>query len=177
MRWDALFADMELQVHAADAQSRADQVAELTRAERSSVLLVDRLRAGTGTPVEVVLRSGARVCGEVLDVAASWLLLEDGRREHLVPFAAVTTVRGAPSVAAAGIGSPLRRLGLGHALRAVARDRCVVRVETSGGAVVGRVDAVGADHMDLGVVDPADHRPRGTAEAVLLAAVDVVSRW
>lgn len=177
VRWDALFADMELQVAALAADARAGEVAELTRAERASVHLVDRLRAGAGTPVEVVVRTGERVHGEVRDVAASWVLLHDGVREHLVPAAAVVTVRGAPHVAAAGVGSPLRRLGLGHALRALARDRCLVRLETLGGPVLGRIDAVGADHVDVGLVDPTDHRPTGVQEAVVLAAVGVVSRW
>jgi hypothetical protein len=175
VRWDALFSDMELQVDALEGEARAAQVAELTRAERSSVHLVDRLRAAEGAPVDLVVRTGARVGGEVVDVAASWVLLHDGPREHLVPTAAIVTVRGAPSVAAAGLGSPLRRLGLGHALRAIARDRCVVRLDTLGGVVVGRVDAVGADHVDVGLVDPADQRPRGGQETVALWALGVVS--
>lgn len=177
VRWDALFADMELQAQALEADARDAQVAELTRAERASVHLVDRLRSGVGAPVELLVRSGGRVGGVVLDVAAGWVLVEDGRREHLVPVAGLVSVRGAPSVAAAGVGSALRRLGLGHALRALARDRCLVRCETVGGAVVGRVDAVGADHVDIGVADPADGRPTGVQEAVLLAALTLVSRW
>ncbi|WP_245612660.1 hypothetical protein [Actinotalea ferrariae] len=176
VRWDALFADMELQVEAMDADARAAEVAELTRAERSAVHLTDRLRAGLAGPVEVVVRTGARVTGEMVDVAASWLLLQDGAREHLVPTAALVTVRGAPLGVAPGQGSPLRRLGLGHALRALARDRCVVRLETLGGPVVGRLDAVGADHVDVGLVDVADHRPSGVRDTVLLSAVGVVSR-
>lgn len=178
VRWDALFADMELQVDALDGAARAAEVAELTRAERSSVHLVDRLRAGVGTSVEVVVRTGAAVRGEIVDVAASWVLLHEAPREHLVPAAAIVTVRGTPGVAAAGLGSPLRRLGLGHALRAIARDRCVVRIGTLGGGggdVVGRVDAVGADHVDVGLVDASDHRPTGRQETVALGAVGVVS--
>ena len=177
VRWDALFADMELQVEALLADARSAEVAELTRAERASVHLVDRLRAGVGTPVEVLVRTGSRVGGVVVDVAASWLLLHEGPREHLVPAGALVAVRGAPVLAAAGVGSPLRRLGLGHALRALARDRCVVRVDVGGDVVVGRVDAVGADHLDVGLVDAADHRPSGVQEAVSLSALGVVSRW
>ncbi len=168
---------MELQVDALDAEARTAQVAELTRAERSSVHLVDRLRAGVGSPVEVLVRTGARLGGDLLDVGGTWLLLQDGRREHLVPTAALVTVGGIPAVAAAATSSPLRRLGLGHALRALARDRCVVRVDTAGGTVVGRLDAVGADHVDVGLVDVADQRPTGARSAVLLPAVGVVSRW
>jgi hypothetical protein len=177
VRWDALFADMELQAEALQAEVREAHVAELTRAERASVHLVDRLRSGVGTSVDLLVRTGDRVGGVVLDVAAGWVLLEDGRREHLVPLAGLVSVRGASPVAAAGLDSALRRLGLGHALRALARDRCLVRCETVGGAVVGRVDAVGSDHVDIGIADPADGRPTGVQEAVLLAALTVVSRW
>lgn len=177
VRWDALFADMELQAEALRADVRDAQVAELTRAERASVHLVDRLRSGVGAPVDLLVRTGGRVRGVLLDVAAGWVLVEDGPREHLVPVAGLVSVRGAPSVAAAGLGSPLRRLGLGHALRALARDRCLVRCETVGGSVVGRVDAVGADHVDIGLADPADGRPSGVQEAVPLTALSVVSRW
>jgi hypothetical protein len=51
-------------------------------------------------------------------------------------------------------------------LRAVARDRARVRVLTDAGQVAGRVDAVGADHLEL--VDA------GACWVVPFAAVRVV---
>src|SRR5665647_2944298 len=58
MRWAALFADMELQLDAADARGRDQTVADLTRAERASVRLADRVRACVGGDVRLVLRDG-----------------------------------------------------------------------------------------------------------------------
>ncbi|MGB7819153.1 MAG: hypothetical protein WBL35_10560, partial [Ornithinibacter sp.] len=43
-----------------------------------------------------------------------------------------------------------RRFGLGYALRALSRDRATVAVSLLGvPAVIGTIDAVGADHLDL----------------------------
>ncbi|MDT0164689.1 hypothetical protein Q9R32_03870 [Actinotalea sp. AC32] len=171
MRWDALFADMEAQLDAAAAADRVAEVADRTRAERATVELVDRLRSGLGRPVVVALRNGRSVEGSLVDVAAAWLLVADGVRQHLVPASAVDAVEGADVVAAPRAGESVRRLGLGHALRALARDRRLVQVETSGGVLLGRVDTVGADHLDVGVADPATSRPTGRRRTVPFTAL------
>lgn len=168
MRWAALFADMELQLGAARAQDREQAVADLTRAERASVLLADRLRACLGHEVRLVLKEATRVAGTTRDVGGSWLLLADHGREHLVPFASVVTVTGLPALAAPPEVGVLRRLGLGHALRAVARDRSLVRVVTTAGDVTGRIDGVGGDHVDVALVHPDSGRPTGECQVVAL---------
>ncbi|WP_149202606.1 hypothetical protein [Actinotalea subterranea] len=173
MRWDALFADMEMQLAAASAQDVALEVADRTRTERASVLLADRLRAARGEVV-LTLRSGV-VAGRVVDVGPAWVLLVDGAREHLVPLASVVTVAGLPHAAAPQERSALRRLGLGHALRAVARDRSLVRLVTVGGAVLGRIDAVGADHLDVTPAYEDSGRPTGETRALTFAGIDVIS--
>lgn len=173
MRWDALFADMESQLEAAQAQDRAAQVAELTRAERSAVLLADRVRAAVGAEVSCVVRSGETVAGVVADAGPAWLLL-GGARQHLVPTAALVTVEGL-GVGVAPAAGPLRRLGLAHALRAVARDRSVVRVVTTAGTLEGRLEAVGADHADVALSYPDSGRPTGRRRTVALAALDLVT--
>lgn len=173
VRWDALFADMEARLDAAAAVEQAEQVADLTRAERATVTLAARLRAQDGGLVELLLRSGDRVGGAVTDVGSAWLLLADGPREHLVPTASVVAVslgqRAAPED-----GSVLRRLGLGHAFRAIARDRTLVRVATCAGQWLGRVDAVGADHLDLALVRDGV-RPLGRPLSITFASIDVVT--
>lgn len=175
MRWSALFADMELQLDAADHQGRDHAVAELTRAERASVGIADRLRACAGRDVRLALRDGTRVVGAVCDVGPAWLLLAAHGREYLVPFAAVATVSGLPEISAPPASVVLRRLGLGHALRAVARDRTVVRVVTTAGETTGRIDGVGADHVDVALVHPDSGRPTGERQTVALGALVLVA--
>lgn len=175
MRWESLFADMEAQLEAAGSQERAAAVAELTRAERATVTLADRLRASDGEPVTLHVRGGASVTGRVEDVGPAWVLVLEGHREHLVPLAAVVAASGPARTVAPGPGPGLRRLGIGHALRAIARDRTVVRVATSAGVWTARLDAVGADHVDVGVVDEETWRPRGAVQVVTFGGLDLVS--
>ena len=175
MRWHALFADLELQLDAAEARDRLDEVPELTRAERAGIALAGRLRAH-GAEVAVTVHGGECVRGELADVGAQWLLLSDGPREHLVPLDAIALVGGLGDVTAPAPGAVGSRLRLGHALRAVARDRSVVRLLTTGGSVAGRVDAVGTDHLDVSLVRPDDGRPTGARCAVAWSAVLVLSR-
>lgn len=143
MRWDLLFADLEAGLDAAAAADRADAVAALTRAERASVRLADRVRAHDG-PAEVLLVDGSRITGEVRDAAPEWLLLAEGPREHLVLLAGVAVVGGLTSAVAPAAGQVLSRLGLGHALRGIAQDRSSVRLRVLGGELHGRVVALGA---------------------------------
>ena len=149
MRWEALFADMEAQLAAGRlADVRAD-VAELARAERSSVTLVARARASIGRPVRVLVATDA-IEGELVDAAPQWLLVATSPvRRALVPVAAVAGIVGLAPHAAPATGAVESRLGLGHALRALARDRVAVRVRARDGDLTGRIERVGADHLDL----------------------------
>ena len=176
MRWDALFDDMEQQLAAASAQDQRQEAADLTRSERASVLLTDRLRGGLGSSVTLTVRSGTAVRGELTDVGAAWVLIVDGRRQHLVPVGAIATAAGLPPTSAPPPGTVVRRLGLGHALRAVARDRDLVRVTTvSGAAPQGRIDAVGADHLELAGVFEDSGRPNGERMLVTFTSVEVLT--
>ncbi len=175
MRWGALFADLELQLEAAEAREALGDVPDLTRAERAGVGLGARLRAHEGDVV-VTVHGGHVLRGVPTEVGAAWVLLSEGPREHLVPLEAVAVVSGLGDVAAPAQGAVGSRLRLGHALRAVARDRCVVRVLTTAGTLVGRVDAVGTDHLDLALVRPDDDRPSGARCAVGWSAMLVLSR-
>ncbi|WP_136519455.1 hypothetical protein [Cellulomonas telluris] len=151
MRWERLFADLEGQLAAgAAAQGRWD-VADLVRAERAGVRLVDRVRAAAGTTVRLTLAdAGEPVEGELLEVGTDWVLVAlSERRRALVPLSAVDALAAVPAAVAPPAGPVERALGLGHALRALARDRATVRVRTRGGVVSGRVERVGADHVDL----------------------------
>jgi hypothetical protein len=148
-RWDALFADLDRQWSSELRLELDAEIADRTRAERAGVGLAGRLAAARSARVEVVVRTGVRVPGSVLDVGKDWVLLGDhGRPPSLVPFGAITSIAGLGGRStASGAG---RRFGLGHALRGLSRDRAVVRLaDVGGGAAVGTIDGVGADVVDL----------------------------
>ncbi|PVU82077.1 hypothetical protein DDP54_02580 [Cellulomonas sp. WB94] len=172
MRWEALFADMEAQLDAARTADLAAEVVELTRAERATVAVADRFRAAHGAQLTVRTHGGEQVSGVLRDAATQWILLDVQGRSSLVPLGAITAVRGLPRHSAGAGGVVERRLTLGHALRALARDRVVVQVVTDGGELAGRVERVGADHLDLaaGHVESRD----GELWAVPFAAILVV---
>jgi len=150
MRWEQLFADMEAQLAAARlADVRAD-VAELARAERASVTLSARARASVGQAVRVRVEGGEPISGTLVEAAPEWLLLATSQgRRALVSLAAVGAVDGLALDAAPEPGLVESRLGLGQVLRALSRDRIGVRVAARGVEVVGRIDRVGADHLDV----------------------------
>jgi|SRR5690554_1508061 len=174
MRWEALFDDLEAQFAALELEERAATVGELTRAERATVRLEGRLRAALGALLTVRLRGGEQLVGELVDGAAEWLLLADGPRRYLVPAHALATVRGLGATVEPDSGSVLRRLGLGHALRALSRDRVAVRLSVSGVQLRGRIDAVAADHLDV-VALGEDGRALAEHWTVPLGALDLVA--
>ncbi|GEL97701.1 hypothetical protein [Cellulomonas terrae] len=154
MRWESLFADMEAQLAAGRlADVRAD-VAELARAERASITLAARARASIGRPVRVLVGGADVVEGELVDAAPEWLLVATSPvRRALVPVTAAAALDGLVTHAAPAPRAVKARLGLGHALRALARDRAVVRVRAADADLTGRIERVGADHLDLAEVD------------------------
>lgn len=154
MRWTVLFEDFEAQLAAASVADNFARATELARIEASAVTVADRLRAATGDDVRLVLQDGRSIVGMVQDVANEWLLMTGdlGTRrggQTLIPVAAIDVVHRlgwhvSPE------RSPVRaRLGLGHTLRALARDRVTVRVGLASADLVGRIDRVGKDHLDL----------------------------
>jgi hypothetical protein len=159
MRWDELFEDLEGQLAAADAAELAGEVEERTRLERGQIELADRVAAARGLPLTLDVGGRDRVAGRLLDVGAGWLLLDEAgagtpTAPALVPMGALLAVSGLSR--RADVASPPRRVTLAACLRAVARDRSPVRLTLrSGGGpdgptmLVGTVDAVGTDHLDL----------------------------
>lgn len=167
MRWQVLFADLEAQLAAAEAAELAGEVADRSRRELATVRLPDRLRAARGTEITVVVAGLGPTAGRLDAVGADWLLIAPAQRPAaLLPLAAVVSVSGLS--AAATPGSPVSaRLRLGYALRGIARDRAVVRLRlVDGRELIGTIDAVGADFLDLAV--HASDEPR-RADAVVAA--------
>lgn len=160
MRWDDLFADLEAELAAAAAAEQQAEVAERTRIELSQVAWVDRL-AATRRRVRLELLGGGAAEGVVAAVGDGWVVLSSSGRAAgatvtLVHLTAATSAQGLSRAAWAAPGTDVaRRLTFAAALRRVARDRSAVALAlVDGRTVVGTVDAVGADHLDL-----AEHPP------------------
>lgn len=153
MRWERLFADLEGQWEADARRDLEAEVADRTRRERASVDLLTRLAGHRGQSIRLVLVTGGVVEGELSDLGADWILLEQSTRgEVLVPLAAVVGLTGLGL--RAEDSTMARRFGLGYALRVLSRDRAaVVLTDLSGQQCTGTIDTVGADALDL-----AEHR-------------------
>jgi hypothetical protein len=184
MRWAELFRDLEAQAEAAAAAEFSGEVADRTRLERGRIRVVDRLRAGAGRLVAVVVLGGGTLRGEIVDCGPDWLLLaEEGGREALIALGAVLAVDGLDPRSAVEPGSEGvvgARCGLGVALRGLARDRAAVACVVSDGSVTtGTVERVGADHLELAVHAAGERRRRGAPlklRLVPFAALAVVRR-
>lgn len=155
MRWTDLFDDLEAQLAAQENAERLGEVVEHTRATLGRVRLSERLTADAGVPVRLGLRGGATVEGVLEETARDWLLVREGGpdrgREVFVVLASVVSVQGLSGRSDPGRPARVQRsLDLRHALRALSRDRALVRVrDVDGGGTVGTIDRVGADHLDL----------------------------
>ena len=173
VRWERLFADLEAQLAATQAQEARVGLAQLVRAERASTRLADRLRASVGLSLRVQVGPlpgdpDAAVVGDLLDLGVDWVLVAEGMAGRaLVPLAAVQAVTGLAPYAAPPQADPRSRLGLSHALRALSQDRATVAVSTPARTLVGRLDRVGADHVEVTA-------PPGPPWTVPIAALRVV---
>ena len=179
MRWEELFADLEAQAAAEERAALESEIGDRTRLEAGRLHVVDRLRGAERAGSELVLtvRGAGRESGRVADVGRDWLLLAVGPEEVLVALAAVETVVGLGPEATEpdSEGAVAGRLGLGYVLRAIARDRSEVRLNTvSGAGLVGTVERVGADHLELTEHPPGEPRQRGARVLVPFSAVATV---
>lgn len=165
MRWSLLFDDLEAQLAEVDRVELGLEVAEHVRAERGQVALADRLAASVGATVRLRVRGAGTVAGALVEVGSGWCVLQtsaagpERRRPVLVALPAVSTLGGLPVRADRPATHAPRRLDLRHALRALSRDRAVVRlVDVDGADLTGTIDRVGLDHLDL--ADHPDDVPR-----------------
>ncbi|GAA1334077.1 hypothetical protein GCM10009592_29160 [Brachybacterium rhamnosum] len=152
MRFERIFEDIEGR-HAHEQREEMRALAEdLTRAERSQLLLADRMRAAIGARLVLHLRGGRRIGGRLTEATDGWVLLTEGGARRLVPLPAVGMVEGLGARARPRAEGAAPEQSLTSVLRALARDRGVVRVTTIAGEVTGRISTVGADALDLRTV-------------------------
>lgn len=174
MRWSALFDDLEAQLLAEERAALRVEVAEHTRSERGRIGLVDRLSTGHGRSLGLRLTGGELLEGRLAEVAADWVGIEvrraSGDVQVVVRLAAIRAVHGLPATADPQEDAVRRRLDLRHAVRAISRDRRVVRVDDVDGVPwVGTIDRVGRDHLDLGRhPQDVDRRPGAVRDVAVL---------
>lgn len=169
MRWEDLFADLEAQLASEEAQVLEEVSEDVAAAEEGRTALLDRLRARVGRMIEVGLRTGEVRSGVLRDCGESWLVMSEHGRDVLVPFGGLTWLYPLEGVDAT-TSVALSRLGLGHALRAIAAGEGVVAVHTPGRALVGYLTRVARDHLDIELVPQATivTVPFGAVVSVLL---------
>lgn len=149
VRWERLFADLEAQFEAAEEAEFASEVADRSRRELALVRLADRIRSTDGA-IHLALGAGQVVRGNVLGCGPDWVLVADEGVETLIPLVAVGWFRGLSSAAEPSGSVVTARLGLGYALRGIARDRAsTIVLLMNGDRVTGTLDRVGADFVDL----------------------------
>lgn len=151
MRFERIFEDLEGRFAHHEREEMRAVSEDLARAERAQLSLADRLRGAGGRSLTLHLGSVLRLEGTVEDVGEGWVALheESGGRRTVVPLPAIALIEGLPVRARPAEESLRSSLGLGSMLRTIARDRSVVRLETTAGGVMGRLAAVGADAVDV----------------------------
>jgi hypothetical protein len=169
-RWERLFADLDGTVAAAERAELAAEIADRTRGQEAQLRLADRLRAAVGHSVSLILPAEVSITGAVREVGPDWALVaESPAREALVPLAAVRVARGLGVLSATpgGEGRVAARLDLRYALRRLARDRAPLAVTVlDGGVLIGTVDRVGADFLELAEHGAGDRRRAGAVRRV-----------
>ena len=165
MRWDRLFDDIEAQLAMQEQTELTAEAAEHARDAQARVALAQRLVAAGTTSLTLSIQGSGTVEGVLSDVGYDWCVLRTDvtgpqrRQDVLVRLPAVLAVTGLPIRADQREGAGQRRFSLGSALRALSRDRAVLRLtDVQGGHLTGTIDRVGMDHLDL--AGHADDVPR-----------------
>ena len=151
MRWDDLFTDLEARAAHEHRQEFEAEVADRRLRDVATVALADRLVGTCGSPgsdVALQLPDGAWVSGAVRDVGLEWVLLLTPR-QVLVPLAAVTAVRGLAAISGPPTTAVRARRTFLLAVRALSGAAVTVLVRTRAADVRGRLERVGADHVDV----------------------------
>ncbi len=173
MRWDALFEDMEAQLAARQRLDFEAEIAERALVDSAGVELADRLRGSLGLSIRVLLSSGSAFEGVLSHAGSEALVLDEPQHQVLIPYAAAAQYVGLSRVAVSEPSAVRRRLGLGSALRGLARNRARVTIFVPHGreeaALHGVIDTVGRDFLDLAVArDGEERRPADARQMVAI---------
>jgi hypothetical protein len=173
MRWDALFEDLEAQLAARQRLDFEAEIVERALVDSAGVELADRLRGSMGLTIRVLLSTGSTLEGSLSHAGSEALVLDEPQHQVLVPYAAAVQYGGLSRLAVTEPSRIRQRLGLGSALRGLARNRAPVTILVSRGraeeALYGVIDTVGRDFLDLAVTrDGMDRRPANVRQIVAI---------
>jgi len=184
MRWDSLFDDLESQLERERTAEELDLEAEEERLRLGRLAVRDRLLALAAAPGErplrIALAGGMRLVVHPHTIGRDWLsaALPDGR-QCIVPLASIASislsqVEVATSLHGAGVpGDTVSgRLGLPFVLRDLCRRRRQVEVTTADGVLIGTIDRVARDHVDLAVHEAGTPRRESAVRDVLMLPID-----
>ena len=183
MRWDSLFDDLESQLERERTAEELDLEAEEERLRLGRLAIRDRLVALAAAPGERPLRlalaGGTRLVVHPHTIGRDWVsaALPDGR-QCIVPLASIASislsqVEVATSLhgASASRDTISGRLGLPFVLRDLCRRRRQVEVTTADGILVGTIDRVGRDHVDLALHESGTARRESAVRDVLMLPI------
>ncbi len=186
MRWDSLFDDLESQLERERTAEELDLEAEEERLRLGRLAIRDRLLALAAAPGERPLRialvGGTRLVVHPHTIGRDWLsaALPDGR-QCVVPLASIASislslVEVATSLQASAAADVARdtvsgRLGLPFVLRDLCRRRRQVEVTTADGILIGTIDRVGRDHLDLAVHEAGTARRESAVRDVVMVPI------
>lgn len=179
MRWDALFADLEAQLHSASATQQESEIRDRSRTEQARVTVSQRLIGQVGRQLSISTRGGRAISGLLTNVGSGWVSLIVEGRSVVVPFPALQILRGLDRHTGQPLSGVEARLGLGSALRVLSRDRAVVAlwIGAPAGHVVGVIERVGADFLELGVAGGGEDRRPAQGRDVMtvpFASIDTI---
>lgn len=117
MRWDSLFGDLEAQFSAGRALEKESEITDRARVELAGIDLADRLRGAGGAEIKIVLVDGNVIRGVLGHAGSEWLVLTEGARQWLVPFASVLSYQGLGRLALKPSSRIQQSLGIASALR------------------------------------------------------------
>ena len=170
MDMHAFMDELEARFDEVRSRELEELIDELTDAERASVTLSARL-AGADGLVNLALRGGSVLVGQVLDSTRSWVLVREASGDSLVMLSAL--VGAWPLGRSVARESSVRGgVGVGHVLRELCARGVDVAIDSDCGDHRGIIDAVYADHVDValsGAVVGYDGRDDQEGQTVSLA--------
>jgi hypothetical protein len=170
VRWDDLFDDLEGQLERELHSEAADLRLHEERQRLEKLSLRTRLSnvarsAALGDPLRlrIVLVSGETLALRPTTLGRDWLAADlvdaqNGRVQCVIPLSAIAGVLLTEeqslislAVESDATGKLIERVGFPFVLRDLCRRRRTVDLDTRGGVLVGTIDRVARDHLDLAV--------------------------